>query len=146
MTIQLADGSRFDVVAGDPLASLGSHQPLVNQPRPAAPYTFGYNAPQLVRRTGVVLSMLDALKLDPSRKVALRATGDEVFIALAIAYLRPKLMAEVRVDEQQLGTYFDQVAEIDAPRFVPHALRYQGLQGLAKVLNANHMALKSVDR
>ena len=90
--------------------------------------------------------MLDALKLDPSRKVSLRATGDEVFIALAIAYLRPKLIAEVRVDEQQLATYFDQVAAIDAPRFVPHALRYQGLPGLAKVVNANHMALKSVDR
>ncbi len=146
ITMQLADGSRFDIVAMDPLASLGAHQPLVNQPRPAAPYTFGYNAPQLVRRTGVALSMLEAMKLDRSQKASLLATGDDVFLALAIAYLRPEWIDEVRVDEKELDGYFGQVSEIDAPRFVPHVLRYQGLSGLAKVANAKSMKQKSADR
>lgn len=120
-----------DPVTGDEY----TEAPVVRNPRPAAAYTYGYNAPPLVRRLGVVLDALEQVRSDGGERVRLIAGDDQVLLAAMAAIHDPETVASViwvtaNADFDPLRL----VASIRDPQFIPNGLRYQGLEGLKALL------------
>ncbi len=108
----------------------------VNAKRPFAGYTYGYNAPQLVRQLGVMLAMFDHLATNETSTFTLASNAENAFLVLATALLRPDKVKTIEIDAKpnQIEGWFDQHQSITAPEFVPHALRYGDLAGLMQVV------------
>lgn len=109
--------------------------PVVRNPRPAAAYTYGYNAPPLVRRLGVVIDALDELETGGVEQVTLVAGDDEVVLAALAAVQSPQMIESVvwvtsNADHDPLR----EVKSIRDPQFIPNSLRLQGLEGLKALL------------
>ncbi|MBU6175362.1 MAG: hypothetical protein KGQ60_16255, partial [Planctomycetes bacterium] len=100
---------------------VSAQQPVVKNPRPAAPYTFGYNAPGILRRVAVAVAMLDALKAAGKlgQPVQLSGSEEHVLVSQLVQKLRPDL---VRTD----GSPWDpkKVTSIRHPAFLPGAVLY----------------------
>jgi dienelactone hydrolase len=113
---------------GLPLANL---QPKVKNPRPAGSYTYGYNPPQMVRRLGVLLSLIDNMADSPSvdstlqdgkpLPVVLETNGSNAVLAKAAAFLRP---TKVSGSSDPILRDVSLIDSIYHPDFVPGALRY----------------------
>ncbi len=119
------DSLRLDtLVLSDPLGlDRGEEQSLVKNPRPAASYTYGYNAPLLLRRLSVLLKWLDDLQEQKGKPVHLSAKGPTLgFIAQAARFLRPEQVASVDVDGAL--PQFDNLESIRDPLFLPGALHF----------------------
>ncbi len=143
---QAAEGEHLTLVIRDPLASPDeSLAPVVPNPRPAAAYTYGYNAPPTIRRLGVLMDALPNQAGDSaaeSKSLASRPTvellvdDDEIVLAALAALRYPDRIAKVRWQTSQPLDY-DPLRMVDSirdTRFIPHALRYQGLPGLLELL------------
>jgi dienelactone hydrolase len=98
-------------------------QALVKNPRPAASYTYGYNAPLAVRKAAVLIKLLDSYSgTSPNApKVSLQGTGELGFVAAAAKQLRPNVVESSTSDKP---IDFSQVDSIRDPLFVPGALRF----------------------
>lgn len=121
----------------DPLAGDATDQaPLVNNPRPAAAYTYGYNAPPTIRRLGVLLDELRAARGDRDFRYQLTVGDDQILLAAAAAVAWPEGISSV-VWRTSQPVDFDPLAEVRSirdPNFIPNGLRYQGLPGLLTLL------------
>ncbi|MFN9984120.1 MAG: hypothetical protein ACK52S_01085, partial [Pirellula sp.] len=108
-----------------------TEQTLVKNPRPAACYTYGYNPSLFLRKLAVVVAMLDSTQGSDLRKVTW--VGDDANAALvgAAAVLRPKLTVQLPSGDSAFD--FAKVQSIRDPNFLPGALRFGGMAGLAKV-------------
>lgn len=129
----------WSLTVQDPVGGQGdSHAeaPLVANPRPAAAYTYGYNAPPLIRRLGVVLEAIDQVAPTGDEPLELVVDDEHIFLAAAAALRRPAAVATVRWITTQEADYnpFAAVQSIRDPQFLPNALRYQGLPGLLALL------------
>lgn len=143
---QAAEGDDLALVIRDPVASPDeSLAPVVPNPRPAAAYTYGYNAPPTIRRLGVLMDALpnqagdsaaESNALAPSPTVELLVDDDEIVLAALAALRYPDRIAKVRWRTSQPLDYdpLRTVNSIRNPRFIPNALRYQGLPGLLELL------------
>ncbi|TVP97932.1 MAG: hypothetical protein EA381_13660 [Planctomycetaceae bacterium] len=111
--------------------------PLVSNPRPAAAYTYGYNAPPTVRRLGVLLDALQAARGDRDFRYRLVVGDNEIVLAAAAAVAWPEGISDV-VWKAVATADFDPLAEVSSirdPNFIPNGLRYRGLAGLVSVLD-----------
>ncbi len=129
--------SGLTIAVRDPLDADGGDQaPLVANPRPAAAYTYGYNAPPVVRRLGVLLDAIDSAIGDTESGARLEVGDDEIVLASFAACYWPDRIESVvwtTGSESDFDPFRD-VESIRDPRFVPQALRYQGLPGLLSLL------------
>lgn len=103
-----------------------TEQPRVKNPRPAASYTYGYNAPQAIRKVAVLVRVLDELNAQSEgTKVALDGKEESGFLASAVKRLRPKTATVLEgndpFDFGKIGSVYD-------PMFIPGALRYGPLR------------------
>lgn len=104
-----------------------AQQAVVKNPRPAASYTYGYNAPQAIRKLAVLVRVVDELAADSkgAGATSVQGEGELGFMAQAAKQLRPTLV-EVPANN---GTFdFTTVDTIRHPMFVPGALRFGSLK------------------
>ena len=121
----------------DPLAAETSGPaPKVKNPRPAAAYTYGYNAPPVVRKLGVLLNELQSLRGDRDVRFRLVADDSQIVLASLAALQWPEGISSVRWSTAAPAD-FDPVRAVESiydPGFIPNGLRYQGLRGLHQLL------------
>jgi dienelactone hydrolase len=129
----------LDPVTGDEYAEA----PVVRNPRPAAAYTYGYNAPPVIRRLGVVLDGLEEVRSSGGETVRLIASDDQVLLAVLAAVESPETVESVVwvTDNPQLDP-LKQVTSIRDPQFIPNGLRYQGFAGLKALLGERFSVVK----
>lgn len=122
---------------GDPIQAdeTDDQQPLVANPRPAAAYTYGYNPPQLIRRLGVLLAIINQLPKDSKQPIEIRASGSGQFLAYAAGLKNPSIVKVIDSNEENPFT-FRSVTSIRDVNFIPGSLRYQDLDGLKEVVNS----------
>jgi hypothetical protein len=93
-------------------------------------YTFGYNRPVLSNRVRDVLTVVHAaLAKDTVTSVELVGTGEAGPWVLLAAGLTGDRVRQVVADVQ--GSGFQNVSDVSDPMFLPGALRYGGIGGLA---------------
>ena len=128
----------------DVFKSTSDGQILVDQPRPAASYTYGYNAPQMVRRLGVLVALFDEAVKTTDAKITVSTDAEHAFFATGLAMLRPGKIAAVSIDgtAQNLDGFFSVANSITDPDFVPHSLRYGDLPGLLRVAEESGTQVK----
>ncbi len=112
-----------------------AEQPLVNTPRLAAGYTFGYNLPQFstrARQLGVALNWLSTRY--PDKKITIAATGAEAALVaggLACAeHIQKMPMNNVSATLDMAGFRFSKVTSIRDANFLPGAARFWDVAGL----------------
>jgi len=106
--------------------SSASEQPRVKNPRPSASYTYGYNAPQAIRKLAVLVRILDELQAESEGlKVALAGEAECGFFATSAQLLRPKT---VTVSDDNVSFDFEKIGSVYDPMFIPGALRYGSLR------------------
>ncbi len=136
---QSAAGSKvaFSFQLFDPLGGDDKQQPLVKNPRLAAAYTYGYNAPRIVRKLGVLLRLIEAAQQERKLPMTLIVSPNDSFVAIAATlHLPAGTIEKVRI----LGTRaevldkFTNVDNITDNDFLPGSLRYQGIAGLLMVV------------
>jgi hypothetical protein len=136
-SVDAGERSVWKLSASDPAGTdENGLAPLVKNPRPAAAYTYGYNAPPLVRRLGVLLDGFDKIRGSGDTKIRLIATDDQIVLAALAAVELPEVIESV-VWVTEAADDFDPmrgVRTIRDPNFMPNGLRLQGMQGLATVL------------
>ncbi len=118
----------------DPLANdmvEPTQQQLVGNPRPAAAFTYGYNAAALVRRAGALMAIVDDLDIRSKQlvEVEMYAGGEDSFLALATVLQRPGKVSKLVLDESN-EFRFANLESIRDKNFVPASLRYQDMPGL----------------
>ncbi len=93
-------------------------------------YTFGYNRPLLSQRVRDVLTVIGHLaREERTGEVALAGSGDSGVIALLAAAMAGDAIAGVTIELAGFG--FREVRSTDDPMYLPGALKYGGLPGLA---------------
>ncbi len=106
------------------------YQSLVPNPRPAAAYTYGYNAPQLLRRTGAFLAWFDdAISKNRKVHIEIYAGKSDAFLAAVAALRRRDLVKQLHINPES-RFQFAAVRSIRDKDFLPGALRYQDMEGL----------------
>ncbi len=128
---------QFALSVRDPLAGeLTDLAPLVKNPRPAAAYTYGYNAPPVIRRLGVLLDALTAARSGRDVKYKLIVGDDQILLVAAAALQWPEGIASIEWATEAPADFdpLRQVESIRDPQFIPSALRFQGLPGLLATL------------
>jgi hypothetical protein len=105
---------------------MATEQPRVKNPRPAASYTYGYNAPQAIRKVAVLVRVLDELNAQTEgTKVTLDGKEESGFLAIAAKKLRP---GTATVSEGIVPFDFGKIDSVYDPMFIPGALRYGPLR------------------
>jgi hypothetical protein len=136
----------LSIQISDPLGeslSASDEQGLVDNPRPVAAYTYGYNAPSILRRTGVLLSVIDAMKANNTKlAIKLVSNGSDNFIITATALRRPDVVRSLQFTEGNKFQFSD-ITSIRHKDFLPGALRYQDMPGL--LLCASHSGITISD-
>jgi dienelactone hydrolase len=109
-----------------------------------AGYTFGYNRPLLSRRMHDVLATLQALRNGPqqAKSLALVGEGRETGPIALAARLAAGQNVE-RTVAMTAGFRFASVTRFDDPMFVPGAVKYDDLEGLARL---GHTSLLWLDQ
>jgi len=141
-----ADSSKstWTLAALDPVTGNEyTEAPVVRNPRPAAAYTYGYNAPPLVRRLGVLLDGVDQIRSGDVERVRLIASDEHILLAVMAAIESPETIDSVvwmtsNADQDPLR----KVTSIGDPQFIPNGLRYQGFAGLKAVLGERFTVVK----
>lgn len=122
----------------DPVTGLSDPAaPLVQNPRPTAAYTYGYNAAPLIRRLGVLVDVLTEVQAERQRPIRLVADDSEIALALLAAAHAPDLVAEVLWCTGSNPAVFDPFAAADSiqsPAFLANSARFQGFSGLQQVV------------
>lgn len=135
--------SILDVV--DPIGSNADKQPLVSNPRPAAAYTYGYNAPRIQRKLAVVVGTIEALHKRTEKPVRVIVSPDDLYFAAAASLLLPReTLSQVVVlgSIEQSRRKFASVDSIVHNDFLPNSLRYQDLEGLLSLLDPTRISAK----
>lgn len=103
-----------------------TEQPRVKNPRPSASYTYGYNAPQAIRKVAVLVRVLDELNAQSEGiEVTLDGKEESGFLASAAKKLRPKTAT---ILEGNVPFDFGKIDSVYHPMFIPGALRYGPLR------------------
>lgn len=127
------DTLRIKLRIEDPLGETllaTDEQGLVPNPRPVAAYTYGYNAPSILRRTGVLLNLLDSIAASNDHlTITLHSVGSDNFLATAAAFRRPELVKTLKFGDAD-PFRFAAISSIRHKDFLPGALRYQDMPGL----------------
>lgn len=121
----------------DPLGGDEGSQPLVENPRPAAPYTFGYNASRINRKLSILIAMLNELTKQSSKPLHLIVSADDLYFAAAATMHVPKGKIEKIVVEGDLSRGMNTFRRVDSivhDDFLPGSLRYQDVEGLVSVI------------
>jgi len=128
--------STWSLVAVDPVTGEAySEAPVVRNPRPAAAYTYGYNAPPVVRRLGVALDGLEIIRSSGAERIRLVAGDEEIMLAAIAALQNPESIdAVVWVTKNSGYDPLRKITSIRDPQFIPNGLRLQSLSGLRAVL------------
>lgn len=126
-------GAGYAVISADLLLT-GPDVPSPAEVRPVAPnfpgYTFAYNRPLISERVHDILTMVGAARMQPEvQKVHLVATGDAGPWGLLAAAIAGDQLASTTADLR--GFSFTQVESPDDPMFLPGALKYGDIAGLA---------------
>ncbi len=126
----------------DPLGGDDERQSLVSNPRPAAAYTYGYNAPRIIRKLAVLLRLIEETKREQNKSIRLVVTPSNTFLAAAAVLVlndgKEHAIQQVIVEgprEEAVGV-FSNVDSIVHNDFLPGSLRYQGLEGLLSVIDS----------
>jgi dienelactone hydrolase len=122
----------------DPFGGPLEAQPLVANPRPAASYTYGYNAPRIIRKLSVAMRLVSELHRQKNAPIRLVVVPEDLFHAAAIALHMPKgSIEEITVlgPADQAINLFAQVDSITHNHFLPNSLRYQDVGGLLKTID-----------
>jgi len=124
--------STVDPVTG----KAGEESPLVANPRPAAAYTYGYNAPPLIRRLAVLLDAIDEVHASGAKQVQLVAGDDQILLAAMAAVEQPETIGSIKWVSNESLDYdpLRKISSIKDPLFLPNGLRYQSLVGLIAIL------------
>ncbi len=127
----------------DPIPGDADKQPLVSNPRPAAAYTYGYNAPRIQRKLAVVVGMIEAMHERSQKPVRVIVRPGELYYAAAATLVLPReTLSQVVVQgniEESLDT-FEKVDSIVHSDFLPNSLRYQGVKGLMSIIDSNRVS------
>lgn len=133
-----ADSSKstWTLAALDPVTGTEyTEAPVVRNPRPAASYTYGYNAPPLVRRLGVLLDGIDQIRSSGGERVRLIAGDDQILLASMAAIQSPETIESVVwVATNAAQDPLREITTIRDPQFIPNGLRYQGFEGMKTIL------------
>lgn len=129
----------------DPLGGEEASQPLVANPRPAAAYTYGYNAPRIIRKLAVLMRLAQEVTREQQKPARLIVSPEDAFLAIAATIHLPEGTVEkvlVLSEGGELNDPFKRVDSITHPDFLPGSLRYQGLEGLLSVVPAGLVAFE----
>jgi len=130
-------GAVWTVSTVDPVTGkAGGESPLVANPRPAAAYTYGYNAPPLVRRLAVLIDAIEEVHTSGHDQVRLIVNDDQILLAAMAAVQHPERVQSISWVTSSPTDYdpLHQVSSIRDPHFLPNGLRYQSLTGLISIL------------
>ncbi len=133
--IRLSGYTQQDSVDGDKQVVA---QAIVENPRLAAAFTFGYNVPLFAQRAQQLgLTLQHLAKEFPEAKISLRAAGSQtpvaaagMFVARALPPLATTPMAKLSMQLEANDFAFADVESIRSPNFLPGAARFQDLPGL----------------
>jgi len=96
-------------------------------------YTFGYNRPLLANRVRDILTVIGAaVHVKGNTNVHILGTGEAGPWTLLAAAIAGDKLRSVVADIHQFE--FDQVAQTNDPMYLPGALKYGGLDGLASLI------------
>ncbi|MCE9631290.1 MAG: acetylxylan esterase [Planctomycetia bacterium] len=112
-----------------------TEQPLVDTPRQAAAYTYGYNPPLLVRRARQLAATLSWLHhRDRDAILTVEGTGPGAGLAAAGVYCLAKTVPDcresIRLRLRPDGFRFANAASIRSSEFLPGSARFLDLPGL----------------
>lgn len=98
-------------------------QPVVKNPRPAPAYTFGYNPPWMLRRTGVALAIIDQLSANHGLQpgALFHAEGSDAVLLQLLKSSRSDLVKRIEAKE---AISADNVNSYRDPAFVPGLALY----------------------
>ena len=121
-------------------------QRLVNNPRPAAAYTYGYNMPLFVRRAQQLAATLTAIRTqDPNQRMAISGHDSDAALALAAVVIVQEQYSDVDLSKG-LKLYlefkdfsFESVDDIRHPEFLPGSTKYLGVGGMLALLQSDVM-------
>lgn len=121
----------YAVYAIDVLRQGDEQAPVVANPRQFAGYTLGYNYPLVVERAHDVacLTLLAAKQSAPDARIDIHAGDSASYWALPAAYLVRDKIASVSLPSRE--ERFAKITEIRDVNFLPFAIRYGDLEGLA---------------
>jgi dienelactone hydrolase len=121
----------------DPAGGKSQEQPLVSNPRPAAAYTFGYNASRINRKLAAVIRLAQAVTQKTSMPLHLHVNADDLYLAAAAKLQLPEgTVTKIIVTGKPDDAFqkFRRVNRIVDNDFLPGSLRYQDVEGLAMVV------------
>ena len=139
-----ASRSTWSLVAMDPVTGNEyAEAPVVRNPRPAAAFTYGYNAPPVVRRLGVLMDGLEQVRSSGGEGIRLVASDDQILLALLAAVHSPQVVESVVwVTKNPEIDPLRKITSIRDPQFIPNGLRYQGFAGLKSILGERLSVVK----
>ncbi len=110
-------------------------QPLVNNPRLAPCYTYGYNLPHFVKRARKLAAVLLAMHVDSEGgQLKLTAEGADAALVAAAVVCSELESSAVELKLELGGFRFASVDSIRHPAFVPGAEKYGDVTGLLSCL------------
>jgi hypothetical protein len=121
----------------DPAGGNANEQPLVNNPRRAAAYTFGYNASRINRKLATVIRLAQAAAQTSNKPLHLHVNADDLYLAAAAKLQLPEgtvTKIVVTGERDEAFQKFRRVKQIVDNDFLPGSLRYQDVEGLAAVV------------
>jgi dienelactone hydrolase len=121
----------------DPAGGDRKEQPLVNNPRRAAAYTFGYNTSRINRKLAAVIRLAQAAAQQANKPLHLHVNADDLYLAAAAKLQLPEgTVSKIIVtgDRDEAFQKFRGVKQIVDNDFLPGSLRYQDVEGLAAVV------------
>lgn len=118
-----------DIFAANP-----GQQPLIDEPRQAAGYTYGYNAAQPVRKLAVLAAMIKAAS--PEQAISVDCQAGDAFAAMGFGMLYPESIKSITIhdESQSIDGWFYRAESITDANFLPNSLRYGDLRGLHDVV------------
>ncbi|MEO8271108.1 MAG: hypothetical protein ABI557_15410, partial [Aureliella sp.] len=113
-------------------------QAIVENPRLAAAYTYGYNLPLFAQRAQQLgLTLQHLATAFPDAKISLRGSGSQtplaaagMFVAQTLSPPSNKQLAKMSLQLEAGDFAFADIDSIRAPNFLPGAARFQDLPGL----------------
>lgn len=133
--------SVFKITVADPINDNGDTQPLVENPRRVAAYTYCYNAPRIIRRLGVLLRIVEDMSAAEKQPIRVVVSAQDAFLAAAAVLCLNDENGSPIQKVVVIGSREDAVAKLSdidsivADNFLPGYLRYQGLEGLLSVVD-----------
>jgi hypothetical protein len=131
----LAEVRAGRAVALSPLFAPGlDRNPLVQNPRESAAYTYGYNHSLFARRVHDVLTLIEFCRTRdqyPAASVRLIARGPHAAVGVATAFLARDILAGADVEPTDF--LFAGAVDFQDIRFLPGAIKYGDLPVLRRL-------------